>query len=114
MCNSVSNRELLPDKTACEAAATSMGLDDVVADEASFSRYPPGCFQLNDGRLVFNTMSTSTASCTSNSDFCLCITSPADEGLGDGWWLLIILASLLLCLGCLMLFIFLLEKYDDD
>ena len=100
MCNSVSNRELLPDKAACEAAATSMGLDDVVADDVQSGMrgsYPPGCFQSNNGRLVFNTMSTSTASCTSNSDFCLCITSPADEGLGAGWWLLIILVSLLFC-----------------
>ena len=97
MCDSVINQKPILDKAVCEAAATSMGLDDVVADEASFSRYPPGCFQLNDGRLVFNTMSTSTASCTSNSDFCLCITSSVDEGLGAGWVVLIILLSLFCC-----------------
>ena len=42
-CGSVSNRKPILDKAACEAAATSMDLDDVVADEGSYSSYPPGC-----------------------------------------------------------------------
>jgi len=71
-CESVSNRKPILDKAMCEAAATSMGLDDVVAYEDSEGRDPPGCFWFS-GSLRYNTMSTSTASCTHNSNFCLCI-----------------------------------------
>ena len=77
-CGSMNNRGLLPDKAACEAAATSMDLDDVVAEEDSESEYPPGCSWYGSS-LRYNTLSTSTASCnvrkhgTSYSDFCLCI-----------------------------------------
>ena len=74
-CGSVSNRKPILDKAACEAAATSMGLDDVEAYETSSSYRPPGCsFQFQT--LVYNTLSTSTKSCTWNSFFCLCVTAP--------------------------------------
>ena len=74
-CASMSNRKPLPDKASCEAAATSMGLDDVVADETSDSELPPGCYWRRS-KLYYNTKSTSTASCTSfTTAFCLCISS---------------------------------------
>ena len=73
-CGSVSNRKPILDKAACEAAATSMGLDDVVADEVSWSyaTHQDVSGYITDN-LYYNTLSTSTASCTTNSDFCLCI-----------------------------------------
>ena len=73
---------LLPNKAACEAAAKSMGLDDVDAVEGSWSNIASGCTYgtaysgLGNSKLRYNTVSTSTASCTSNSDFCLCIAAP--------------------------------------
>ena len=76
MCGSESNRKPLPDKAACEAGATSMGLDDVEATEDSWSWLPPGCFWGFGTTLYYNTLSTSTRSCTYNSDFCLCIAAP--------------------------------------
>jgi len=75
MCVDESNRGLLLGKAACEAAATSMDLDDVVASEISHSDYPPGCFWRYSS-LRYNTLFTSTTSCTHNSDFCLCIAAP--------------------------------------
>ena len=52
-CESVSNRKPILDKAACEAAATSMGLDDVEAYEESVSFNPPGCrFSCYDSRLL--------------------------------------------------------------
>ena len=77
-CGSESNRGLILDKAACEAAATSLlGLDDVVSNVLSYNRvsHPPGCFW-SGSSLYYNKLSTSTASCTSYSDFCLCIAAP--------------------------------------
>ena len=89
-CGSMRNRyryriKPILDKAACEAAATSMDLNDVVATEVSYDNlinhlgrgrsHPPGCFWFGNN-LYYNTLSTSTQSCTSNSDFCLCVTAP--------------------------------------
>ena len=77
-CGSVSNRKPILDKTACEAAATSMELDDVVASEVSWLDEPPGCYS-RSGSLKYNTKFTSTGSCDSSwSDFCLCIAASDD------------------------------------
>ena len=76
-CGYVSNRKPILDKAACEAAATAMGLDDVVATEYSSSGYPPGCFW-RFGSLRYNTLSTSDTPCTQNCDFCLCVTASQD------------------------------------
>ena len=81
-CVDVSNRKPILDKAACEAAATSMGLGDVVADDSlSWRGSPPGCsyrYRANtaSSSLYFNTMSSSPASCTSYSNFCLCVAAP--------------------------------------
>ena len=73
MCVDGSNQKPISDKAACEAAATSMDLDDVTASEVSVSYTPPGCYFWNNG-LYYNTQSTSTTSCNNgNSDFCLCV-----------------------------------------
>ena len=72
-CGSMSNRKPILDKAVCEAAATSMGLDDVTATEGSSSIWPPGCYW-SGSYLNYNTRSTSV-SCTSYSKFCLCITA---------------------------------------
>ena len=74
-CGSVINRKPILDKAVCEAAATSMGLDDVTAYEFSHSSYPPGCYWWGSS-LHYNTDFTSTASCTAYSGFCLCIAAP--------------------------------------
>ena len=75
MCVDVSNQGLLPDKASCEAAATSMGLDSTTVgsyQEYTSEHNPPGChYQSN--QLRYNTLPTSTASCTSGSEYCLCI-----------------------------------------
>ena len=73
-CGSMINRKPISDKATCEAAAKSMGLDDVVATEYSSSNYPPGCFWKGSS-LYYSTLSTSTRPCTFNgANFCLCIT----------------------------------------
>ena len=81
--SSMSNRNPILDKAACEAAATSMGLDVVVAVEVSSSSHPPGCYWSSEyiythsnNPLIYNTLSTSTASCTSHTRFCLCVAAP--------------------------------------
>ena len=81
-CGFVSNRQSLPDKAACDAAATSMDLDDVVAENviSHNSNFPQGCYMRGGSSVFYNTLSTSTASCRS-TDFCLCITaSTCKEG----------------------------------
>ena len=81
-CVSMINRKPILDKAACEAAATSMGLDDVEATALSWSHVAPGCiyhYNLYYGTrdLYYNTLSTSTTSCTTDySDFCLCVLVP--------------------------------------
>ena len=74
-CGSESNRKPILDKAACEAAATSMGLDDVEAIEYPYSVWPPGCmWGGNPLGLWYNTLVTSTSSCDgANSVYCLCI-----------------------------------------
>jgi hypothetical protein len=74
-CNDVAGRKPILDKVACEAAATSLGLSDVVAEEISSLYYPPGCYWHNNN-LYYNTLTTSTQSCSTNSDYCLCISAP--------------------------------------
>ena len=78
MCGDVSNQKPILDKAACEAAATSMGLDDVEATETSSSFLPPGCFWRSySNSLYYNPVSTSIESCdNSYSKFCLCIAAP--------------------------------------
>jgi len=52
----------------CEAAAVALGWSDVVADSAntgSTSVWPPGCFLITNGILAYNTLTTSTTSCSS-------------------------------------------------
>ena len=73
MC-SVSNRRAILDKASCEAAATSLGLDDVTAYEVTASSYPPGCFNSASGSLYFRTAG-SAGQCSSSYP-CLCITAP--------------------------------------
>ena len=86
-CVSMINRKPILDQVACEAAATSMGLqvtglDDVKAFALSWSHVAPGCiyhYNLIWGTrdLYYNTLSTSTTSCTTDySDFCLCVLVP--------------------------------------
>ena len=101
-CDSMNNRKPLLDKAACEAAATSMGLDDVVAYEFPSTSSPPGCFW-HDNRLLYNLVDlgrtctsiraclcfaaqacTHTNGATSNTDACLCGETgfcTADSGL---------------------------------
>ena len=56
-CNDVAGRKSISDKATCEAAATSLGLTDVVADEVSYSFYPPGC-SWRGNSLKYNTVTT--------------------------------------------------------
>jgi len=58
----------------------AMRLGDVTASAWSYSGSPPGCsrgcYWRFDNSLWYNTLSTSTRSCSSNSDFCLCVAAP--------------------------------------
>ena len=75
-CNDVVGRKSIPDKAGCDAAATSLGLSDVVAREYSASTRPPGCYWYNS-QLWYNSKTTSTISCSSTySDYCLCLSVP--------------------------------------
>ncbi len=69
---SVSGRGLIGDIASCNAAASSLGLRDTTASESRYTGYPPGCFW-NNNNLKFNTLSTSTTSCASSSEYCICI-----------------------------------------
>ncbi len=73
-CIDVIGRAVIEDKASCEAAASSLGLSDITVASSSgeYSFYPPGCF-LYYGALKFNTLSTSTTSCSTNSDYCICV-----------------------------------------
>jgi len=75
-CNDVTGRKSILDKAACGAAATSLGLSDVEANEVSYLAQPPGCYW-GTNRLNYNTKTTSTASCSSNSNYCLCLLNQA-------------------------------------
>ena len=78
-CDSMNNRKPILDKAACEAAATSMGLDDVEAYVESVSFNPYGCrFSCYDRGcyLIYNTRSTSTEQCQWLNSFCLCVVVP--------------------------------------
>jgi len=74
-CDDVAGRKSILDKAGCDAAAVSLDLSDVVANEVSYSHYPPGCFWRSDNRLYYNTLTTSTTSCSS-SYICLCLSAP--------------------------------------
>ena len=55
----------ITNKAMCETAARSLGLSDTTASERSWSSSPPGCI-LDNYKLIYNTDSTSTTSCSSN------------------------------------------------
>jgi len=74
-CNDVAGRKSILDRAVCDAAATSLGLSDVAAVEVSNSLYPPGCYWRGSS-LRYNTRTTSTSSCSSYSDYCLCLSAP--------------------------------------
>ena len=60
----------------CEAAAVALGWSDVVVDSGdtvSSGGWPPGCSQYSSGTLLYNTLTTSTASCSSTYK-CACQT----------------------------------------
>jgi hypothetical protein len=74
-CDDVAGRKSILGKAGCEAAATSLGLSDVVARELLGTKVPPGCFWYYG--LRYNTLTTSTTSCSSDySDYCLCLSAP--------------------------------------
>ena len=76
-CNDVAGRKSILDKAGCEAAATSLGLSDV--EDKPHSLFPPGYFLYSNswGRFVrYNTVITSTSSCSPYSDSCLCLSAP--------------------------------------
>ena len=74
MCVDVSNRQSILDIASCEAAAVSMGLDDVKV-KIKRGGGPPGCYW-KGSNLYYNMEYTYLPSCTYQSDFCLCITLP--------------------------------------
>ena len=52
----------------CEQAAVALGFDDVVVDSwatVSSPNSPPGCYLHSSGNLIYNTLTTSTVSCSS-------------------------------------------------
>jgi DNA-binding beta-propeller fold protein YncE len=77
-CDSVNGRHYIFDQTECKKAAEGLGLEDdgKGTKEQSAGNYPPGCnygtHQSRNGNLKYNTLSTSTAECISNSHYCLC------------------------------------------
>jgi hypothetical protein len=73
-CGSVSGRINIADKATCETAASNLGFSDTTAIEQSKSDYPSGCYENSDGNLVYNTDSSSTTSCSSNTP-CLCLSA---------------------------------------
>jgi len=77
-CGSMTNRKPIVHKADCEAAATSMGLDDE-AIEMSANAYPPGCFwSAVYNRLYYNIRRYTPHECShsdtqASTDFCLCL-----------------------------------------
>ena len=65
-------------KAECEAAASSLGLSDVVADEGtSAAHFPPGCFWYKyENVLKYNKDTTSTSPCDYHSEYCICFVAP--------------------------------------
>ena len=59
----------------CEAAAVALGLSDldVGGSKGSWTPYAPGCYLYDGGHLCYNTLTTSTVSCSSNFN-CACQT----------------------------------------
>ena len=72
---SVAGRNLIQDQALCEEAATSIGLTDQKATVVTSLDDPPGCSFSSDG-LVFNSYYSSPASCSTSSDYCICISAP--------------------------------------
>jgi len=72
---SVAGRNLIQDQALCEEAATSIGLTDQTATVVTLLDTPPGCSFSSDG-LVFNSYYSSPASCSTSSDYCICISAP--------------------------------------
>ena len=76
-CGSVSGRVGITDKAMCETAAGILGFfRDTTANEFSWPSVPPGCGRDSfDGRLLYNTKSSSITSCSSTYP-CLCLSAP--------------------------------------
>ena len=78
-CVDVGGRGLIGDKASCEAAAKSLGFLALrPLTFCSETYYPPGCFMSENAYgIFFNTLSTSTSSCSRYADYCICIVAPA-------------------------------------
>lgn len=70
-CDSVPGRVDIMDKTECGKAARDLGFSETTARERSYSYLPPGCSWCG-GDLCYNPDSSSSASCSSVSEICLC------------------------------------------
>ena len=70
ICNRITTKE------ECESAANALGATDTTAGTGSWATDPPYCFLQGDGtlegtELYFNTLTTSSDSCT-DDDMCVC------------------------------------------
>ena len=65
--SAISESATITTKVACEAAATILGLNDTVAALTSSSTMPWGCY-VSMGRLKFNDLHSSVASCLSGME----------------------------------------------
>jgi hypothetical protein len=75
----LSGQTIINNADRCQTAATSMGL--ITAKEVINSVYPstsrpPGCYLKDTGEVYFNSVLSSTASCSSSATFCICLSVP--------------------------------------